>query len=193
MNSIKERMESIIFLSEEKLTLDELSSFFNFTKEKTIEIIRELKEQRRETGINVKIDEDFVYLVTNPKFGEDIKKFYMPELQLKKLTKSTMETLAIIAYKGPITKSEVEAIRGVGIDKPLSNLLEKDLVYISGRRKSIGTPNLYEVTESFYSYMDVESKEELPGFENFKEIKLLNEKEKEKLENKDVEMNNEIK
>ena len=70
-----------------------------------------------------------------------IKNFFNPELKIKKLSKSTMETLAIIAYKGPITKSEIELIRGVSAEKAVGNLLEKNLVYISGKKKSIFPTN----------------------------------------------------
>ena len=64
------------------------------------------------------------------------------------------------------------------MEKVMSNLLEKNLVYISGKKKSIGTPNLYEVTEDFYSYLNIKNKDELPGYEQFEKIKLVN-----KLEN----------
>ena len=78
-----------------------------------------------------------------------------------------METLAIIAYKGPITKTEIENIRGVSVEKSISNLMEKNLIYISGKRKSIGTPNEYQVTEDFYSYLNIDNKKDLPGFDEF--------------------------
>ena len=94
-------------------------------------------------------------------------------MKMKKLTKSAMETLAIIAYKGPITKGEIESIRGVGVEKTMANLLEKNLVFVSGKRKSIGTPNLYQVTEDFYSYLNVTGKGDLPGYEQFEKIEML--------------------
>ena len=94
-------------------------------------------------------------------------------MKIKKLTKSAMETLAIIAYKGPITKGEIESIRGVGVEKTMANLLEKNLIFVSGKRKSIGTPNLYQVTEDFYSYLNVTGKGDLPGYEQFEKIEML--------------------
>ena len=87
-----------------------------------------------------------------------------------------METLAIIAYKGPITKGEIEVIRGVSAEKAISNLLEKNLIYISGKKKSIGTPNIYNVTEDFYSYLNIDKEENLPGYEEFRKINLLTQK-----------------
>ena len=97
----------------------------------------------------------------------------IPELKIKKLTKPTMETLAIIAYKGPVTKGEIEQIKGVSVEKTIANLLEKNLIYISGKKKAIGTPNLYEVTEDFYSYLNISEKSELPGYSQYEKIELL--------------------
>ncbi|EEX74294.1 segregation and condensation protein B family protein [Leptotrichia hofstadii F0254] len=114
-----------------------------------------------------------------------MKRFFNPEMKLKKLSRSAMETLAIIAYKGPITKAEIEQIRSVGVDKTMSNLLERKLIYISGRKKTAGTPNLYEVTDDFYSYLNIRGKQELPGNEQFQKIELLY-KEDEKEENEDT-------
>lgn len=172
MENLKEKIESLVFLSKDPLSIEELEKFFKIEKIKIKEMILELKNLRKYTGINVKFENDFVTLVSNPLYGEDVKNFFNPEMKLKKLSKSTMETLAIIAYKGPITKVEIEQIRGVGVEKVMSNLLEKNLIYISGKRKSIGTPNLYEVTEDFYSYLNVRSKKELPGYEEFEKMKL---------------------
>lgn len=98
-----------------------------------------------------------------------------------------METLAIIAYKGPITKTEIEQIRGVNVEKTMTNLLEKNLIYISGKKKTIGTPNLYEVTEDFYSYLNINGKEELPGFEQYEKIELLYKIQEEDIENENPE------
>lgn len=177
-NKLSERVETLVFLSKDMLSIEELAKFFEVNNDEMKEIVLKLKEDRKETGINIKIENNIVSLVSNPLFGEDVKKFFNPEMKLKKLSKSAMETLAIIAYKGPITKGEIEKIRGVGVEKVMSNLLEKNLVYISGKKKSIGTPNLYEVTEDFYSYLNIKNKDELPGYEQFEKIKLVN-----KLEN----------
>lgn len=173
IQNIEEKIETLIFLSKEELSVEELSKFYEIDKEKMMEHILRLKENRKVSGINIKIENDIVTLVSNPLYGEDVKKFFNPEMKIKKLTKSAMETLAIIAYKGPITKGEIESIRGVGVEKTMSNLLEKNLIFISGKRKSIGTPNLYQVTEDFYSYLSVSGKDELPGYEQFQKIELL--------------------
>jgi len=182
-NNIEEKLEAIIFLSKEMITIKELAQFYGMENFEMEEVLNNLREKRKNTGINLKIENGIVCLVSNPLFGSDVKRFFNPEMKLKKLSRSAMETLAIIAYKGPITKAEIEQIRSVGVDKTMSNLLERKLIYISGRKKTAGTPNLYEVTNDFYSYLNIRNREELPGNEQFQEIELLY-KEDEKTENK---------
>lgn len=185
ISNIEEKVEAIIFLSKEMVTVKELAQFYRMENFEMEKILLSLKEKRKSTGINLKIENGIVNLVSNPLFGFDIKRFFNPEMKLKKLSRSTMETLAIIAYKGPITKTEIEQIRSVSVDKTMSNLLERKLIYISGRKKTAGTPNLYEVTEDFYSYLNICSREELPGNEQFQKIELLY-KEDENFENKNI-------
>ena len=176
MLDLKNKIEALIFLSKEPLSIDELSKYFKLEKQQIEEAVNELKEDKKNTGINLKIDKEILSFVTNPSCGEEIKNFFHPEMKIKKLSKSTMETLAIIAYKGPITKGEIEVIRGVSAEKAISNLLEKNLIYISGKKKSIGTPNIYNVTEDFYSYLNIDKEENLPGYEEFRKINLLTQK-----------------
>ena len=185
ISNIEEKVEAIIFLSKEMVTIKELAQFYRMENFEMEKILLSLKEKRKSTGINLKIENGIVNLVSNPLFGFDIKRFFNPEMKLKKLSRSAMETLAIIAYKGPITKAEIEQIRSVGVDKTMSNLLERKLIYISGKKKSMGTPNLYEVTDDFYSYLNIHGKEELPGNEQFQKIELLY-KEDENFENKNI-------
>ena len=179
---IEEKLEAIIFLSKEMLKIDKLASFYNIEKKELEKILLNLKEKRKDSGINLKIENGGVFLVSNPLFGFDVKRFFNPEMKLKKLSRSAMETLAIIAYKGPITRTEIEQIRGVNVEKAMANLLEKNLVYISGKRKTIGTPNLYQVTDDFYSYLGIKGKDEMPGYEQFREIQMLEDEEREENE-----------
>ena len=173
INEIEEKVEAIIFLAKEMVTVQELAQFYAMENFEMEEVLHSLREKRKNTGINLKIENGVVFLVSNPLFGFDVKRFFNPEIKLKKLSRSAMETLAIIAYKGPVTKAEIEQIRGAGADKTMANLLERKLIYISGKKKSIGTPNLYEVTDDFYSYLNIHGREELPGSEQFQKIDLL--------------------
>jgi segregation and condensation protein B len=85
----------------------------------------------------------------------------------KKLSRSALETLSIIAYKQPVIKSELEKIRGVSCDYAIQKLLEKELITISGRADSIGKPLLYSVTDRFLDYFGIKSIEDLPQPKDF--------------------------
>lgn len=85
----------------------------------------------------------------------------------KKLSRSALETLSIIAYKQPVVKSELEKIRGVSCDYSIQKLLEKELITIVGRAESIGKPLLYSVTDRFMDYFGIKSLEDLPQPKDF--------------------------
>ncbi|WP_288891783.1 SMC-Scp complex subunit ScpB [uncultured Sneathia sp.] len=164
-------IEAIIFLSDKPVPIEELADFLNKTVEETKNLLLDLKEKRENTGINLEIKEEMVKFVTNPNCGKAIQDFFNPTVKVKKLSKSSMETLTIIAFKGPITKSAIEDIKGVSVDGSIQTLLEKKLIYASGRKKSLGNPKLYEVTENFYGYVGIESKEELFNMEKAQWLK----------------------
>lgn len=158
---MKKEIESIIFLSDKSLPIEELASFFEVDVEKIKQELNNIKEERKNSGINLQIKNNFVSFVTNPECGETINRFYSPNLKIKKLSKSAMETLTIIAFKGPITKTEIENIKGVSVDSGIVQLLEKKLIMSNERKKALGNPKLYEVTENFYAYVGIENKEDL--------------------------------
>ena len=94
---------------------------------------------------------------------------------LKRLSTAALETLAIIAYKQPITKSEMEAIRGVNCDYAVQKLLEKDLVIISGRKEeAVGQPLLYSTSKSFMDYFGINSPDDLPKISEVMMEELVN-------------------
>lgn len=88
----------------------------------------------------------------------------------KRLSQAALETLAIIAYKQPVSKSELEEIRGVNCDYALQKLLDKELVMIRGRSEGPGRPLLYGTSEKFMDYMGINSLQDLPKLKEFKEV-----------------------
>jgi segregation and condensation protein B len=88
----------------------------------------------------------------------------------KRLSQAAMETMAIVAYKQPVSKSELEEIRGVSCDYAIQKLLEKELVIISGRSEGPGRPLLYATSEKFMDYMGINSLTDLPKPKDFKEV-----------------------
>ena len=95
---------------------------------------------------------------------------YLRQNERKKLSKAALETLAIIAYKQPITKSEMEAIRGVGCDYTVQKLLEKELVEITGRHEGPGRPLLYGTTVKFLNHFGIKDTTELPKLKEFETV-----------------------
>ena len=87
----------------------------------------------------------------------------------KRLSQAAMETMAIVAYKQPVSKSELEEIRGVSCDYAIQKLLEKELVIISGRSEGPGRPLLYGTSDKFMDYMGINSLNDLPKPKDFKE------------------------
>lgn len=94
---------------------------------------------------------------------------HLKQTTKKRLSQAAMETLAIVAYKQPVSKSELEAIRGVSCDYAVQKLLEKELVEISGRSDGPGKPLLYSTTAKFMDYMGIRSLDDLPKPKDFKE------------------------
>jgi len=95
-----------------------------------------------------------------------LKKFYK-DRSVDKLSKPALESLAIIAYKQPLTKSEIESLRNVNVDGVMKSLLEKNLIRISGRKKVPGRPFVFGTTRQFLEHFGLKSLEDLPKFEDF--------------------------
>lgn len=95
---------------------------------------------------------------------------YLKQNTHKKLTKSALETLAIVAYKQPVTKTEIESIRGVNSDYTIQKLLEKDLVEITGRSSGPGKPLLYSTSQKFMDYFGLKSMEDMPKLKDFEAV-----------------------
>ncbi len=160
---IKERIEAILFIGDESIKIKEIAKYFSISVIEIIEVIDKLKEERKHTGINVEIKDERVYLVTNPLCGETINLFFNQETKPKKLSKAALEVVSIIAYKQPVTKGDIEAIRGVAADSIVNSLEERNFVRVCGEKKSQGRPKLYEVTENFLAYLGIKTVEELPN------------------------------
>lgn len=101
---------------------------------------------------------------TKRDFAPYIRKLYKEETTLK-LSVSAMETLAITAYKQPITRAEIEKIRGVEVSAVLKTLIEKNLVRTCGKKETVGTPLLYGTTQQFLIYFGMKSTDDLPSLE----------------------------
>lgn len=110
-------------------------------------------------------------LFTRPSYGEFVRHLF-PGRKPERLSGPAMETLAIIAYRQPITKGAIEAVRGVACDGMLQKLLDRELVRIGGRAELPGRPLLYETTELFYEHFGIRSIDDLPNANELRRVKL---------------------
>lgn len=162
-------VESILFVSSEPLSIKECHKIFLESGEIDVSIKDvstaidklERKYQKKDSGLSIlKIENSYQLIsrIDNNRFVEKI----IIKKRKKSLSQAAFEVLSIIAYKQPITKIEIEEIRGVKSDSALSNLVENELIYESGRLDKIGKPILYSTTEKFLLEFGLSSLEDLP-------------------------------
>ena len=167
-------IEALLFVSERPLSLERIKEVFEDKEIREVErIISKLKDEYETENKGMRIVEvaGGWQLVTNPEYSEFLKKFYQ-RTEGEKLTTASLETLAIIAYKQPLTRLDVESIRGVDSQGVLKNLLEKGLVCITGRKDTVGRPFVYRTTRLFLEHFGLKSTEELPNLEEFRDFDL---------------------
>lgn len=179
---MKAVLEGLLFIvGDEGLTINQISEILELDKEEVLNIINELSDSynSEERGIVVKKFGNIYKLTTKSEY----KKYYerLSDLSnLKTLSQSALETLAIIAYNEPITRIEVDELRGVNSSQMIRNLIAKDFVKEVGKSDAVGRPNLYGVTDQFLDYFGLESKDDLPKFDEIEvsneEVELYNSK-----------------
>lgn len=164
----KSIIESLLFVSKEPLTLKTLSSIIELPEREIKSLVDELIEEYnfKEHGINISIVANGFQMHTRPEFAPYIEKLYKPQNSYG-LSRAALETLAIIAYKQPITRAEIEAIRGVKAESSIGTLVEKNLVKEVGRKEGPGRPVLFGTTDSFLKYFGLRDTSELPDPEKF--------------------------
>ena len=157
------KVEAFIFAAEEPLSLKVIADAVNLTKNEVREYIKKLikKYSKDEHGIILKeYDENYIFK-TKSEMASFISDYYEKEREIK-LSKAALETLAIIAYKQPITRAEIEEIRGVKVEKTLLTLSKYEIIKELGRKDSIGNPIIYGTTEKFLEHLDITDLSELP-------------------------------
>ena len=161
--NLKGRIEAILFVAGEAVTVKELARALQ-TEEKAVKA--ELNAIRDEydydqRGFLLKRFGDKVQLATRPLYAQDVLRLLQP-VQQQSLSQAAMETLAVVAYKQPVTRAEVEQVRGVKCDYSLQSLSNKGLIKETGRKDTIGRPILFGTTDEFLSHFGLEGLEYLP-------------------------------
>src|SRR5205814_4410342 len=157
-------LEALLFSTHHPLTAGRLAEMLELEATKPVRrAIAELNEQYVTSDRSFRIEQvaGGYQMLTLPDFGEILKKLHQREVDAK-LTKAALETLAIIAYKQPILRADIEAIRGVACGETIRNLMEKHLVKIAGRAEEPGRPILYGTTKRFLELFGMNSLKDLP-------------------------------
>jgi segregation and condensation protein B len=161
-------LEALLLSTHHPLTAGRLAELMDLPATKPVRAaIKQLNEQYESTGRSFRIDQvaGGYQILTLPEFGEHLKKLHQKEADAK-LTKAALETLAIVAYKQPILRADVEAIRGCACGETIRSLMEKHLVKIAGRAEEPGRPILYGTTKRFLELFGLNSLRDLPQPEN---------------------------
>ena len=169
---VKEIIEALLFSSERPLTLAQIKEVLEEIDIQDIKKqITQLRNDYINTGRSFNISEiaGGYQISTDPKYARWLEKLYRKSHSAK-LSRPSLETLAIIAYRQPITRLEIEDIRGVNVDGVLKTLLERSLVRISGRKAIAGRPFLYSTTRQFLEFFALQSLNDLPKLEEFGEL-----------------------
>ncbi len=167
-DELKSAIESILFAWSDPLSVKDLSDVLGIEPKEIGIILKEMMDEfdYAKRGIQILQMNDHYQLSTRPEHYEYLQKLFVPK-QNRGLTQAALETMAIIAYKQPITKTEIEEIRGVKCDKAISTLLEKELIEERGRLEKTGRPIIYGTTINFLRVFSIKSLDELPSINDF--------------------------
>lgn len=168
-NELKKALESFLFVSSSPIQALQIKTLFGIDEKVVENVFQELisKYASGDSALRIiKVAEGY-RLSTMPEIAPHIKKFFKD--QRPKLSRASLETLSIVAYKQPVTRIEVEGIRGVNVEGALGTLLEKGLIRIAGRKDVPGRPILYGTTRLFLEHFGLNTLKDLPLLNEFNE------------------------
>lgn len=159
------RLEAVLFLAREPLStrrLAKLARLSDGTRARTL--VRELRRLQEESGSAFRVEQlaGGYRMLTRAAFGPWVRRLLGTPAE-NRLSAAALETLAIVAYQQPVTRADIEAIRGVGCEDMLRQLLERDFVAIGGRTEELGRPNVYVTTRHFLEAFGLAKIEDLPA------------------------------
>lgn len=166
--STKAVIEGMLFANEKPLYIEQIKKALDHLSTEDIRgFIGELANEYEQSGRGMRVVEiaGGFMMVTPADVAPFLKKLFK-ERRVERLSKPALETLAIIAYKQPLTKLEIESLRNVNIDGVMGSLLDKELIRVVGVKKAPGRPKVYGTTRQFLEYFGLKSLEELPKLED---------------------------
>ena len=169
--TIKSAFEAMLFIWGEPLPAKDAAEVFDITTEEAVDIFDELmiEYEQQKRGIQIRRINDSFQYVTAEENAEFIRRLCTP-VKSRRLSQAALEVLAIIAYKQPVTKGEIDAIRGIKCDRVVEGLMAKDLICEKGRSEAVGRPYLYGTTQKFLEQFGFESINELPEIEDIEGV-----------------------
>lgn len=171
METLISVVESILFMSDKPVSAKQLSGFLQKPETEITAALLELRDERKNAGVILLENNGEYQMATNPANSDQVKNFLNSELR-EKLTDATLEILAIVAYRQPISKAEIEAIRGVNSQYSLRHLLMRGLIEKTSNPQDARS-FLYRTTTEFLQHLGLASTKDLPEFEKLTEaIKL---------------------
>ncbi|HIJ60816.1 MAG TPA: SMC-Scp complex subunit ScpB [Nitrospirae bacterium] len=161
-------IEAILFASAEPITIKDIQKVIDINESIIVNAINQLIDEysNRSSAINIIEIAGGYQMSTKPEYAQWIRK-HKRNTQSNKLSQASLETLAIIAYKQPLTKLEIDNIRGVNSDGAVKNLVDRGLIKIVGKKEAPGRPFLYGTTRDFLHYFGLKNLTELPPLNNF--------------------------
>ena len=168
-------IEGIMFVAGTGVNVADIAEKLNVTEDEVRGAVYVLqKKYNEDSGIQIICYKDKIQFCTNPAFADPISLVLNP-IKERALTKTALETVAIIAYQQPITRLEVENIRGVGCDYAIQLLLTHNLIEVVGRKDVVGKPLLFGTTDEFLKRFELQSLDDLPKYDELmSQIKILN-------------------
>jgi segregation and condensation protein B len=157
-------LEAVLFMAAEPIAPSELAEILDATPAEVTRIATALSDLYLGRGLQVTMVAGGYQVATRSEYGKFVAKLHKPERF--RLSKASLETLAIVAYKQPVTRPEVDAIRGVNSDSAVETLMQYQLICEAGRKETPGRPMLYQTTESFLGHFGLNSVEDLPNIDS---------------------------
>ena len=161
----KSILEALIFVSDKPIGIGQIKDVMgdNISEAVIRQFVSELNQEYQAANRSFIIQEvaGGVRMFTRPEFAPWLKTFYKSKMK-ERLSRPSLETLAIVAYKQPVTRPEIEAIRGVNVDGVITTLLERNLIRIAGRKDTVGRPLLHATTDEFLGHFGLSSLREMP-------------------------------
>lgn len=169
MENLENILESILFTNGDAVDISDITSKIDVTKAEINKAVNKLKNKYNEnSGIVLLSFNNKLQLASSSKYANEVSLVLNP-IRQRNLSKATLETASIVAYKQPVTRMEIEEIRGVSSDYAINILLEHNLIEIVGRKDTVGKPVLFGTTDEFLKRFNLSSLDELPDYNTLME------------------------